>query len=135
MKTAARAGGGDVEISTFKFGGSGLVGLAFFAEPEDLTVADEGASGDFEALGDGFTGDLLELGHGVQDAHGDIFEGFSTVVGASPRATSRYSPLGLRSIRIALVVVEPQSVATIRSMASDMGVILTGIGFWERVVG
>jgi len=38
--------------------------------------------------------------------------GASTVVGASPRAASRYSPFAFFSIRIALVVVDPQSVAT-----------------------
>src|SRR5689334_10940700 len=37
--------------------------------------------------------------------------GASTVVGASPRQVSRYSPLSFFSIRIALVVVDPQSVA------------------------
>ncbi len=45
-------------------------------------------------------------------------KGASTVVGASPRPRRRYSP-STRSIRIAFVVVEPQSVATIR-VASDI---------------
>src|SRR4030067_3188283 len=43
--------------------------------------------------------------------------GASTVVGASPRTIKRYSP-SLFSIRIALVVVEPQSVATMTLISS-----------------
>src|SRR5258706_13842900 len=44
--------------------------------------------------------------------------GASTVVGASPRQVRRYSPAAFFSIRIALVVVEPQSVAITERTAS-----------------
>src|SRR5579871_2535157 len=47
--------------------------------------------------------------------------GRSTVVGASPRAMRRYSPPEPCSMRMALVVVEPQSVATMRRIGSGMG--------------
>src|SRR5436309_6754873 len=43
--------------------------------------------------------------------------GASTVVGASPRTMSRYTP-SRGSIRMALVVVEPQSVARIERIAA-----------------
>src|SRR5262249_22986942 len=54
--------------------------------------------------------------------------GASTVVGASPRTTSRYSAPCL-SIRIALVVVLPQSVARMDWTSSD---ILTGYSSSRR---
>ena len=46
-----------------------------------------------------------------------LAKGSSTVVGASPRQVWRYTPSTF-SIMIALVVVEPQSVARITLMAS-----------------
>jgi hypothetical protein len=58
--------------------------------------------------------------------------GASTVVGASPRQVRRYSPASLRSMRMALVVVEPQSVAiTERIDAGSIAGLPWPEGAWD----
>src|SRR5215510_10044207 len=54
--------------------------------------------------------------------------GASTVVGASPRVRNRYSPASFFSIRIAFVVVDPQSVAiTERTLDGSISLIASGV--------
>ncbi len=63
--------------------------------------------------------------------------GASTVVGASPRDTSRYSPFTY-SMRIALVVVEPQSVATITLISfwfANLAIRNPGVGRTRYLFG